>query len=246
MKTENEGGGSNCLGVVVFCVILVGLFLLFWPGHGRDGGESARRMQCRNHQMQIALALLNYEKAFGRFPPACVKDEEGRPLYSWRVSILPFLEYQALYDQFHLDEPWDSPHNKKIAEQAPPVFQCPSCKNRMPGTTNYVLVTGPGTAWDGQKSPALKDFISGTNRTIILTEVADPNLHWAEPKDLKIDAIDPSFLDEEGNFKCNHRIGINIAFADGHVTFIAEEADLLKILKKHSQTYQPEPSNEYK
>src|SRR5438132_522263 len=38
----------------------------------------------------------------------------GKPLLSWRVLILQYIEETPLYLQFKLDEPWDSEHNKKL------------------------------------------------------------------------------------------------------------------------------------
>ena len=54
----------------------------------------------------------------GNFPARANFDEDGNPLLSWRVHILPYMDYGQLYDQFHLDEPWDSEHNKKLLDMA--------------------------------------------------------------------------------------------------------------------------------
>ncbi len=79
-----------------------------------------------NNLKQIGLAMHNYESTFGTFPPAYIADKAtGKPLLSWRVAILPFLEQDALYKQFHLDEPWDSAHNKTLIARMPPVYRSP-------------------------------------------------------------------------------------------------------------------------
>ena len=70
---------------------------------------------------QLALAFLNYESVNGHFPTN-IYDENGNALLSWRVQLLPYLEGQNIYEQFRLDEPWDSPHNKPLAKQMPAVF----------------------------------------------------------------------------------------------------------------------------
>src|SRR5689334_17925526 len=41
---------------------------------------------------EIGLALLNYHSVVGNLPPAALKGKDGRPLLSWRVVLLPFLE----------------------------------------------------------------------------------------------------------------------------------------------------------
>ena len=49
-----------------------------------------------------------------------ILDPNGKPLLSWRVQILPYIEEQQLYQDFHLDEPWDSEHNIKLLEKSCP------------------------------------------------------------------------------------------------------------------------------
>ena len=61
---------------------------------------------------QIGLALLNAYAVTNHHFPADVRSNDGKPLLSWRVRLLPYLGHQALYNEFHRDEPWDSPHNK--------------------------------------------------------------------------------------------------------------------------------------
>ncbi|MGD9126459.1 MAG: DUF1559 domain-containing protein, partial [Planctomycetia bacterium] len=162
--------------------------------------------------------------------------------YSWRVSILPFIEQNQIHDQFDREASWDSPQNKIIADTDIYLFHCPSCENSPPCTTNYVLVTGPGTAWDGDKVHTLDD-LSYPEQTLILIEVADTDIHWAEPRDLKIDDIDPRFLDEEGNFKCNHPGFVIGAFADGHVEKIPQD-QIMEALQKWSQVEQEKRERE--
>jgi hypothetical protein len=54
---------------------------------------------------QMALALLEQHDLTGSLPPAAVCNGAGRPLLSWRVQILPYIEHADLYNEFHLDEP---------------------------------------------------------------------------------------------------------------------------------------------
>ena len=78
-----------------------------------------RRMQAASNLRQIGLALSDYEAEHGRLPPAIVRDSGGRPLYSWRVLILPYLGEEELYNEFRRDEPWDGPHNRRLIDKAP-------------------------------------------------------------------------------------------------------------------------------
>ena len=59
------------------------------------------------------------------FAPAYVADENGKPMHSWRVLLLPMLEQQALYESYDFDEPWNGPNNSRLLAQTPPSYQCP-------------------------------------------------------------------------------------------------------------------------
>jgi Protein of unknown function (DUF1559) len=94
-------------------------------------GAAAGREQASNSLRQIALAIQQYLDAKGRFPTAAIADSQGKSLLSWRVAILPYLgaNEQNLYKQFHLDEPWDSPANKRLLIRMPNVYRSPRGKN---------------------------------------------------------------------------------------------------------------------
>ncbi len=83
--------------------------------------QAARRQFCANNLKQIGLAMHMYLDAHKSFPPAASRDSQGKPLLSWRVHLLPYLECKSLYDQFHQDEPWDSQHNRQL------IRKCPRC-----------------------------------------------------------------------------------------------------------------------
>ncbi len=83
---------------------------------------AAARMNSINNLKQLVLAMHNYHDVYGQFPADATYDKAGKPLLSWRVAILPYIEQDNLYKQFHLDEPWDSDHNKKLLEQMPPLY----------------------------------------------------------------------------------------------------------------------------
>ena len=69
--------------------------------------------------------LHNYHRRHNAFPPAFSSSKDGKPLLSWRVLILPFLDQNSLYQEFHVDEPWDSPHNRALVAKMPAVYRCP-------------------------------------------------------------------------------------------------------------------------
>jgi hypothetical protein len=149
---------------------------------------AARRTTSMYELRQLGLALMNYEAVHGRYPSAGGSDEE-RPGLSWRVHMLPYIEENQLYEQFHLDEPWDSEHNLQLVEQMPALFATPS-RPAPPGQTYYQLVVGEGTAFNGGEGPRIRDFTDGTSNTVLLVE-ADDAVTWTKPDDWEFDPDNP-------------------------------------------------------
>jgi hypothetical protein len=154
----------------------------------------AREGQCSGHLTQIGLALHNYHSVYGCFPPAYIADSRGRPMHSWRVLILPFMEQYGLYNAYNFGEPWDGPNNRKLANAKPMCYACPNGHDygRQSTGTNYLAIVGPGTAFPGSRPTSLSEVRDGTSVTIMIAEVADPGVHWMEPRDL--DTARMSFL----------------------------------------------------
>jgi prepilin-type processing-associated H-X9-DG protein len=189
----------------------------------RSSREAARRAQCTNNLKQIGLALQNYESAYGCLPPAAITDTDGRPLLSWRVLILPFMDPSVLYLEFHLDEPWDSPHNLALLERRPFVFTCASDMALKPGMTGFQAVIGPGTAFsDNFKPVPLGDFRDGVGQTLLVGE-STRNVPWTKPEDLRFDT--KLVLLGLGSHHGYHNNGFNALFADGSVRFLKSSID---------------------
>jgi len=60
---------------------------------------------------QLALAFHAHNDSTGAFPSAAICDDDGKPLLSWRVAVLPYIGEKTLYQKFKLDEPWNGPTN---------------------------------------------------------------------------------------------------------------------------------------
>jgi len=186
---KGSGAGVTIAAVAVVCVLLCGgvLVALLLPAV-QAAREAARRAECTNNLKQIAIAFHNYHDAYNTFPPAYIPDKNGRPMHSWRVLILPFMEEQALYERYNLDEPWDSPGNLAVTNVAIDAYSCPSCPpsgdSLAPTETNYMVITGPETVFDGVKAARFADIKDGTSNTILVVEVVGTGVNWAEPVDL--------------------------------------------------------------
>jgi hypothetical protein len=162
--------------------------LLSWRPTAREAAQGASSMnQSINNMKQIMLAMHNYHDANKRFPPAFKADKDGKPLLSWRVLILPYLEYGSMYNQFHLDEPWDSENNKKLIATMPPEYRSPNSKADQ-GKTNYLTVRGENTVFPGKQGVRIADITDGTAYTIAIVEASDDKaVTWTKPDDFEID-----------------------------------------------------------
>ncbi len=199
--------------------------------------EAARRSQAKNNLKQIGLAMHNYHDTFQAFPGAANTDKKGKALLSWRVHILPFIDQNALYQQFHFDEPWDSEHNKKLAATVPAVYIDPSQADlAKEGKTVYLAVRGKGTMFEdngkteGNQSlgTRMRDITDGTSNTIAVVEAhRAAAVVWTKPDDITIDFKNPI-----KGLKGARAGGFHALFCDGSVRFISDaiDATVLKAL----------------
>jgi hypothetical protein len=134
--------------------------------------------------------MINYHDNYGHFPPAAVFSKDGKALLSWRVLILPYLENEALFKEFKLDEPWDSEHNKKLLARMPKVFAAPNGAGEATQDTFYQVFTGKGAIFDGQKGVPVTDIKDGTSNTLLIIE-GGAAVPWTKPADLAFDAKKP-------------------------------------------------------
>ncbi len=148
---------------------------------------SSARAQSQNNLKQIGLAMYNYEATYGMLPPAAICDKNGKPLLSWRVAILPFIEQDNLYKQFKLDEPWDSDHNKKLAQLVVKTYMLPNdkAKHELP-STYYRVFYGNDAMFDLKKGTRFAEITDGLSNTIMVAEAADA-VPWTKPDELEYD-----------------------------------------------------------
>jgi serine/threonine protein kinase len=187
----------------------------------------------QNNLKQLALAMHSYHDVYGRLPPAVFYNDprpgfekkEGpgsKPLLSWRVALLPFLEQQPLCEQFHLDEPWDSPHNKPLLSRMPKVYAPAYAGPQQPYTTYYQVFTGPAapfpeSPFEGRSSATFIDFSDGTANTFLIVEAWKP-VPWTKPEDISYGADRP--LPKLGGM---YRDGFHASAADGSIHFIPRD-----------------------
>jgi hypothetical protein len=162
----------------------------------------------------------NYNDTHGHLPPAVVYGEDDQPLYSWRVLLLPYIGEEELYDEFHLDEPWDSPHNLPLLSRMPATYAPPSGKRWKvpPNHTVCHVFVGKGTAFEGPEGLRLPaDFPDGTSNTILIVEAGEP-VPWTKPEDLAYDPDGPL-----PDLRCLFKNGFRAGMGDGAVRWITKD-----------------------
>jgi hypothetical protein len=194
-----------------------------------QGSEKAREDRNRNvsadNLKYIYRAVIDFSEDKGRrLPPPAICSKDSKPLLSWRVAILPYLNEAKLYKEFKLDEPWDSLHNQKLLTKMPKVYAPVGVKTKEPHATFYQAIVGPGAAWEfrpkagvlfnaeGLRYPA--EFTDGTSNTIGLVEAAKA-VPWTKPDDVPYDHKGP--LPKLGGL---FKDGFHAAFLDGRVCFL--------------------------
>ena len=146
---------------------------------------TARQAQDMNNMKQIALAMHNFHDTSGHLPPAVLTDKPGKVPYSWRVAILPYIDQQALYDQYDFSEPWDGPKNKKLLERIPAIYQHPLEQGKS-FNTSYFVPTGDVTLFPPNDAGiGFEKVLDGTSNTIMTIE-AKLNVPWTKPEDFPV------------------------------------------------------------
>ncbi|WP_158265568.1 DUF1559 domain-containing protein [Blastopirellula marina] len=207
--------------VVVGILAFFGIAFVLLPGTGHPRSVSYR-MQSTNNLKQIGLALHNYHDMYGELPPAYIVDENGRPLTSWRVLLLPLLEQKALYDQFDLDAPWDSPTNLPLVQQMPQIYTSPYFYGtQSQGRTPYLGIVDAidgGTILRPGKGRTMKEVADGPSNTAMVIDDPGRMVIWTKPDD-----IDPLELLTMVPWDQNDLHGILVLRGDVSVQHLSEQ-----------------------
>jgi hypothetical protein len=203
---------------VAGAVVLVGWVTAEAISHGV---RESHLSKCASQLRQLGLALSEYQESHGQFPAPALAGRDGRKLLSWRVAILPQLGHRALYDRFHLDEPWDSPHNRSLLVEMPRVFACPGGAGHRSGKTPYLVVVGPetdaysiNTPFEPTRGADIRHITDGVSNTILVFET-DIAVQWTKPDDLRWTKGEPL-----PRVASAHAGGSHVVFADSTAKFI--------------------------
>lgn len=217
-------------------VLVIGILLVLQLPPVQAARAAARRTASQNHLRRLAIAIQNYHDVnWLTYPPAIVKDSSGKPLYSGRVLLLPYIsdvdfqkpdaQAQKAFQAFDKSQAWDSPHNKTISQTAVRIFQDPYGSRSLPGQTDYLFVTGQDTIFEAGKFIKSRDVPDRTSHTMALVEVKNSGINWAEPRDL--DCSQPITLPPG-----NHPGGNVIVMGNGAVTFLPADSTTPEDVRK--------------
>jgi hypothetical protein len=164
----------------------------------------------------VGIAVHQHYSTFRTSPTASKRPNGTLSELSWRVHLLPMLDQGSLYEKFALDEPWDSPTNKKLIEFMPEVFQNIPGK---PTETSLHVLTGEASLLGGPRNwMAAKD---GLQNTVMLMELpAKHAVPWTQPE--KHDVVSGLSFKEltDGN-------GMSVVMGDGSFARLSDISDEL-------------------
>jgi hypothetical protein len=226
-------GGLGCAATMV----LAGWFWLHAPGGSLDLAEVRMRA--------VGTANMGYALEQQHYVQRAMLDRGGRPALSWRVRLLPYLHQRELYAQFHLDEPWQGPHNERLLTRMPEAYCSPHLQPSE-GRTNLLAPVGPGTLFSVQRKLSPLEVPDDKSFTIFAVEVDDSlNAVWSAPEDLQWDPARPAA--GLGGLRGGRFLALML---DGSTRLISTKADpeLLKALftafggeRLNAQLLWPEP-----
>lgn len=155
--------------------------------------ESHRRETSLSNLRTLCNATLAYQADKGHLPPLYLPTKQGGPGLSWRVALLPYLGQQQLFDAFHLDEPWDSPHNRPLVEGMPDVYRS-TLGTTKSGMTNYLGVQGEKSVLVEPTAPIkLEEVTDGDGMTLLAVEANDElAVEWTRPMEYVWSAENPT------------------------------------------------------
>ncbi|QDT68879.1 hypothetical protein MalM25_18050 [Planctomycetes bacterium MalM25] len=203
-------------------IAIIGILVALLLPAVQAAREAARRNQSLNNVKQILLAFHNHHDVNSAFPAQAICADDGTPLLSWRVAILPFIAEDELYQKFNLDEPWDSPNNLPLIAEMPLMYLDPSSPSleEAAGKTHYLGVVGPDAVFTGgPEGIAFRQISDGTSKTLMLVQVDDDHaVEWTKPQDYDAVANAANPVGGIGSF----HPGVFLAgFADGHSSAIS-------------------------
>jgi prepilin-type N-terminal cleavage/methylation domain-containing protein/prepilin-type processing-associated H-X9-DG protein len=217
------------LVVIAIIAVLIGLLL---PAVQKVR-EAASRLSCQNNLKQIGLAAHNFHDTRGRFPPAQTggraQPDPRYPVHGLWPFLLPHLEQQSLYNQYHLELHWYNPLNE-LARMTPlETLQCPAAEPNRVGNGVMGTSVALGACTDYAPTRGIdKDVIS---KLVQLELIATPD----DPKGVMCNELDYRNPMESARFA-------DIRDGASNTTLVAEDAgrpEVWQMGQRYPERYTP-------
>ncbi|MCA9148484.1 MAG: DUF1559 domain-containing protein [Planctomycetales bacterium] len=143
---ERWGKRLSPISRLAVCGVAIITLYLTLPTSSSSGFWQGYRLR----QLALAVDEYNSMKPGSPLVTSSNVDRVGRPVASWRVKILPFLEEYALYDSYNFDQAWDEGENLDVLTK-PPEMLLDGHRNGTTGFAHYEIVVA--VADDGQLRP---------------------------------------------------------------------------------------------
>jgi len=220
--------------MLLLCISIIVLVLALFIVNISAIREQANTSVCQGRLKQLGAALVSYRKFFGIYPPTYISDHNNRPLHSWRILILPFIEKEEIYLQYDFCEPWDCENNARIANidrvSGGSIFRCPSDTESPSLWTNYVIPFYRNNRKDW-KDICCTD--AGWEDKILIVEMVKSGIHWMEPRDINCEQlVNGKFGEREHSLSSNHVKGINYVTFRNELGILPRTYDLQFIKNK--------------
>ncbi len=186
--------------LVVIAIIAV-LIALLLPAV-QSAREAARRSQCCNNMMQLAISLQNYESSHETLPPGVVNDTGpiiDQPKgyhFGWLSQILPYFEQKNTYNHFNFKLGLYVPQNSSVRAILVQSFLCPSEAPASHRSASGFAMTSYAGCHNDIEAPIaannngvlflnssvrIEDVTDGTSQTIFIGEKLNDGLDqgWA-------------------------------------------------------------------
>lgn len=166
---------------VLLLICLVGFPIgAFWLGRlFLDAANRGKDLRSQGRFAQMEVALLEYHKEHGAFPPTRYQPVAGGPVHSWRVLVLPHTSptFIKRYPKYDFSQEWNNTNNlQALGGMAPGFFRTDG-----DGETAQLLAIGDGDEWPTKEALRARLITGGKDR-FLLVEYRGSKIHWMEPK----------------------------------------------------------------
>ncbi len=214
---------------MVFAAAL--LLAAIWAWVLNSARHKTIQAQRARNLKRLYVALVCYAEKYGGLPPSHTTDAFGKPMHSWRVLLLPFLDRESVYSRIDLNQPWDSPANRRIMEEMPECYRSPLETGPRGTTADYFAVVGPHAPWWSAEQS--KPWNTGGSDEVMLIEVVGSKTPWMEPRDPTLEELLDMLRPDRGkSADSSCEADIMYLTVSGDVRIVDPKADRESLLKR--------------